>query len=74
MNFKEEITKRNELKLTYSPLDKFIKDFINYSEDIHTIKTVKAYTQSHNFLKSYFGDVLIDTISCGEMTNILRTI
>ena len=67
MDFKEEIKKRNEQKLISLPVTGFITEFINYSQTIHTAKTVKAYNQSLSFLGKYFGEILISDITNRQM-------
>jgi len=66
-DFKEELKKRNEQKLTSLLVSQFTSEFINYSQTIHTAKTVKAYKLSLNFFKKYFGDILINNITNGHM-------
>ena len=65
--FKDEVKKRNESKIDSIFLNDFIAEFINYSNTIHTTKTDKAYNQSLSFLKKYFGNILINRISNGQM-------
>ena len=66
-DFKDEIKKRNESKIDSISLNDFISEFISYSNTIHTAKTDKAYNQSLSFLKKYFGNILINGISNGQM-------
>ena len=66
-NFKEEIKKLNEKKLMPISFNLFVSDFINFSKTIHTSKTVTAYNQVLNFLKKYFGDVLLNEITNSRM-------
>lgn len=72
-DFKEEIKKRNGQKIISLSLAEFIKEFISYSQTIHTVKTVKAYNQSLSFLEKYFGDVLISNIINSQMIKYFET-
>ena len=61
-NFKEEIEQKRIDKLRPVSLKEYCNQFLNYSKNIHTIKTHKGYIGALNKLGDYFGDINLKDI------------
>jgi len=64
---KLKIQEQQERQYKSISLAAFIRYFLMFSESIHKINTTKTFRASFNSLQSYYGNILLDTITKTSM-------
>lgn len=71
-NFGKELEERKRNKLVPVSLSDFKKEFLSYSQSIHTAKTTKGINLSFNFLEAFFGNTTLPELNKSNLTDYFQ--
>lgn len=71
-NFGKELEERKRNKLVPVALSDFKKEFLSYSQSIHTPKTTKGIKLSFNFLEAFFGNTTLPELNKSNLTDYFQ--
>ena len=66
-NFDRQMKSRREEESAPISLKAFVKQYLEYSETIHTAKTTRAFRGTFRMLEKWFGDVTLPEIKTREL-------
>jgi len=70
--FELELSKRVELDYTQISLKKFAFEFLKHSESIHSKKTTRDYRQTFIFMRRYFNNPNLETLTTKQINEYLQ--
>lgn len=71
-NFNQELKLREQAKTVYITLDKFIFDFLKYSETIHSPKHTESLKASFSVFRRFTGNISLNQITASLIQNFVE--